>query len=125
VEEIMLGRILSLAVLGLVSAIGAPGIAQASAPQQANPVVNTRVGCQGTTTVRTLVLNNRRSTRPVTFRIRNSRPSGQTIRSEVTVPAHRARVRRVRVRHQGWVADIGVRANGRQLLDTVLVGHCN
>jgi len=123
----MLRRIVSLGVLSLVAALGIAGGPAGVASAQskaAQPVVRTTVGCEGTVSVRTLTLDNGRSTRAVTYRIRNSRPSGKTIRTAVEVPAGATRVRRVRVRHQGWVADIGVRAAGRVLLDTVLVGRC-
>jgi hypothetical protein len=114
-------RIISVTVAVAASLIAVPALAHAG---DAGPSVRTSVHCEGSTTVRNLVLVNRGSARAVTFRIRNSRPAGHTLRSSVVVPAGESKVRRVRVRHQGWVADVGVRAAGQVLLDTVVVGRC-
>ena len=103
------------------------GLVALPAPAQAgdvSPSVRTSVHCEGSTTVRNLVLDNRRSARAVTFRIRNSRPAGHSLHSSVVVPAGETKLRKVRVRHQRWVADVGVRAAGQVLLDTVVVGRC-
>ena len=117
----MFRRVIACAVAVLACLFGVPALAQAG---DSGPAVRTSVYCDGSTTVRKLILVNRRPNRSVTFRIRNSRPAGHTLRSSVVVPAGQKRVRRVRVRHQGWVADVGVRAGGRVLLDTVVVGNC-
>lgn len=117
----MVSRVISFIVAISATLFAVPALAHAG---DAGPSVRTSVHCDGSATVRNLVLVNRSSAHAVTFRIRNSRPAGHTLRSSVVVPAGESRVRRVRVRHQGWVADVGVRAGGQVLLDTVVVGHC-
>lgn len=79
----------------------------------ARPAVRSRLLCQRKTTVRRIALVNRRSTRPVTFRVANHRPAGRTVRSAVTVPAGQVRYRQVRARGKRNVADVDVRAAGR------------
>lgn len=117
----LVSRVISFAVAIGATVFAMPVPAHAG---DVSPAVRTSVHCEGSTTVRTLVLDNRRSARAVTFRIRNSRPAGHTLRSSVIVPAGETKARQVRVRNRGWVADLGVRAAGQVLLDTVVVGRC-